>query len=384
MHGRSDVTISKGSARRTIDDVFVGKDNNFNLLRVIAATFVLFHHCYPLTGVNNWDPFTYYLGDYDTGGGFGVAIFFVISGFLVTKSVLQHDLLAYLSSRALRIVPGLAVALLFTAFIVGPLFTRTTFHDYMRAAQTWRYLGGVNVFAIKQDLPGLFLANPEAGVANGSLWTLPIECGFYLLLPVLGALGLLKRWTALGVLVVAGASYAVLVNVFHYGWNDQGGYLYLGAPLYSTVRNFIFFFVGSNLWLWRGRVVYSGGLATSMLLLLYVFSISDYKLFVFYLGLPYIVIYIAFMKNDMLNYYERFGDYSYGIYIYAYPVQQAIVAKTAGAISPLHLFAFSAPITLVLAMASWRFVEHPALRLRHRLFRRDDSPSAARPLSATP
>ncbi|MCI4679779.1 acyltransferase [Rhodoblastus acidophilus] len=367
---------SSKSDRLTFNDVFTGKDNNFNFIRVVAASFVLLSHCYPLAGMNNFDPFYYYLGGYDTGGGYGVAIFFVISGFLVTKSVLQHDLMSYLLSRLLRIVPGLAFALIFSAFVIGPIVTQKPLSYYLLSHETWRYLEGVNVFAIRQDLPGVFLANPEAKIVNGSLWTLPIEFGFYLILPVIGGLGLLKRWTALGVLLAGIVSYAALVLVFHFSWNAQGGNLFRGAPVFSTARNFIFFFSGASLWLWRDRIIYSRGMAIVMVIMLYIFSVNSYKTAVFYIALPYIVMYLAFSRSDILGMYKRVGDYSYGVYIYAFPVQQFIVAKMDG-VSPLALFVIAAPITLLLAVASWHIVEHPALRLRERIFRRENSPGPA-------
>src|SRR5262245_53522115 len=94
------------SSARTLGEVFDPKNNNFDIIRLFAALLVLISHCYPLTGVAT-DPFAHYFGEYDTGGGWGVAIFFVISGFLVTRSVMERSTWVYLRSRVLRIVPAL-------------------------------------------------------------------------------------------------------------------------------------------------------------------------------------------------------------------------------------------------------------------------------------
>jgi peptidoglycan/LPS O-acetylase OafA/YrhL len=357
------------SPPKTFADAFDVNDNNFNLIRMVAATLVLVSHCFPLAGINNWEPFAYYLGGYDTGGGWGVSIFFVISGFLVTRSVLYHTAFDYLLSRVLRIVPALALAMAVTVFIIGPFFTSEPILKYFISPETWRYLLNVNVFELTQRLPGLFAANPFAGAVNGSLWTLPIECGFYVLLPVMAVAGLLLPRAVLGVLILTTIAYIVNAFLFHLDWNNQGGTIFRGAPLYSTARAFLFFVIGSCFWVWRSRIVYSHGLALVMVGVLYLFADQPFRTAAFYVGLPYIVMYTAFTTNIVISKYQDLGDYSYGTYIFAFPIQQSIVAILGVSISPSRLFWFAAPITFVLAFLSWRFVERPALGLRKRLFR---------------
>ena len=302
------------------------KDNNFNLIRMIAAILVLISHCFPLVGIKNWEPFSYYLGEYDTGGGIGVSIFFVISGLLVTRSVLSHTAVDYFGLRVLRIVPALAVATAVTVFVIGPLVTTVTITDYSSSTQTWRYLLNVNVFNLTQTLPGVFTSNPEANVVNGSLWTLPIECGFYVLLPVMAVTGMLLPRTAFVVILTVIASYITIVFVFHLEWSNQGGILFRGAPFYSTVHNFLFFFIGSFFWIWRDRITYSHGLAIAMFGLLYLFAAQPFRTGAYYISLPYLVMYAAVTKNTLAAKYQKLGDYSYGTYIFAYPIQQSFVA----------------------------------------------------------
>jgi peptidoglycan/LPS O-acetylase OafA/YrhL len=357
-------------ASQTFVDVFDASDNNFNLIRMVAATLVLVSHCFSLAG-SDWDPFFYFLGNYDTGGGWGVSIFFVISGFLVTRSVLHHTTMDYLVSRILRIVPALALATAVTVFLVGPLFTSATITQYFTDSETWRYLFNINVFEISYRLPGLFTANPVAGTVNGSLWTLPLECGFYVFLPILAVVGLLSPRPALAVLVLAAMTYLASVFYFHLEWSNQGGTLFKGAPLYSTLRNFLFFFTGSIFWVWRSRITYSHGLALVMVGVLYLFAGQPFRTAAYYVGLPYLVIYAAVTKNSVLSKYQLIGDYSYGSYIFAFPVQQGVVSGIGTSITPLKLFLMAAPVTFVLAFLSWWFVERPALGLRRRLIRRE-------------
>ncbi len=342
---------------KTLAQMFDVHDNNFNLIRMVAATLVLISHCYPLAGNRGWEPFSYYLGGYDTGGGWGVSIFFVISGFLVTRSVLHHTTFDYLMSRVLRIVPALALAVTVTVFLIGPLVTSDAITEYFTSPQTWRYLLNVNIFELTQSLPRVFTTNPEAYTVNGSLWTLPIECGFYVFLPLMAATGMLSPRAALAVVFAVIAIYLVNTYYFNLEWNNQGGLLFRGAPLYSTVRNFLFFFIGSCFWIWRSRLVYSHGLAIAMVGVLYLFAAQPFRTAAYYVALPYLVMYVALTRNRIFRRYQDLGDYSYGTYIFAYPVQQSVVATMGASIGPMALCAIAAPITFILAFVSWRWVE---------------------------
>ena len=144
------------SPPKTFADAFDVNDNNFNLIRMVAATLALVSHCFPLAGVYNWEPFSYYLGNYDTGGGWGVLTFFVISGFLVTRSVLHHTTIDYLISRVLRIVPALVLAMAVTVFLIGPSLTSEPRLNYFMSPETWRYLLNVDVFQLTQKRPADF------------------------------------------------------------------------------------------------------------------------------------------------------------------------------------------------------------------------------------
>ncbi len=244
---------------------------------------------------------------------------------------------------------------------------------FKTTSQTWLYLLNVNVFDLNQHLPGVFISNPEQSQVNGSLCTLPIECGFYVLLPVMAVTHALKPRAALVVLLAVIMTYVVSVFYFHLEWNNQGGQLFRGAQFYSTIRNFLFFFIGSCFWLWRGKIVYSNGLAIAMLGLLYLFVAQQLRTAAFYIALPYLVMYTAGTRQSFVGRYQKLGDYSYGTYIFAYPVQQGIVATMGAAIGPMLLCVFAAPITFALAFLSWRFVERPALKLRKRLFRPENA-----------
>lgn len=345
----------------TVGDAFEGRENNFDLLRIVAAVLVLVSHSYPLTGTGN-EPFASYLG-FDTGGGWGVAIFFVISGFLVTRSVLQRRVADYLKSRVLRIVPALLVVSLFEAFCIGTLFTSLPLGKYFGDLNTWDHVLNTLVFGLNLSLPGVFEGNPNR-LVNGSLWTLPIECLFYLMLPFLAFLGLLSAKRYLVLPFLAALAFAGGILFFAWSWDNQGGNAFLDVPTYSALKNSIFFLLGGALWVYRRSMPLDGGLALCCLLLLSISGFSDAKWVVFFLAVPYLTIYFALVRPIEIAWYAKLGDISYGTYIYAFPVQQALVHCFGPNIGPTSLTLMALPITLVLATLSWVLVERRAIALR--------------------
>lgn len=161
------------------------RDNNFNLIRMVAALSVLVAHCFPLTrGPGAWEPLVGAIGM--TLGSVAVDVFFVSSGFLVGGSLMQRQrVVDFIWARILRIFPALLVMLLLTVTCIGLYFTTESVVSYMTSAATWRYFFG-NVVLIGAGtgagLPGVFVQNPFSGVVNGSLWTLPYEVAMYLAL----------------------------------------------------------------------------------------------------------------------------------------------------------------------------------------------------------
>ena len=150
------------------------RKNNFNLIRLLAAFGVLFFHVYPLTGLEH-DPlsFTRWLNF----GGLSVRIFFIVSGFLLTDSLLRNaDIVSFIVARGLRIWPALIGATVFSVFIMGPLVS--TDSAYWKHPATYSYLWSASVFETRSLLPGVFGSNPVP-VVNGSLWTLPYEVFWY-------------------------------------------------------------------------------------------------------------------------------------------------------------------------------------------------------------
>lgn len=338
-------------------DVAGSRLNNFDSLRLIAAMMVVVDHSFPIQGQPHFLADT--LGT--TLGGLAVWSFFAMSGFLITKSWIEDpNAVRFVWKRALRLMPAFIVAVLFCALVVGAIATDLSFGDYLHAPATWSFVKhNVVMWPITYSLPGVFQHNPYPGAVNGSLWSLPIEVLAYGVVLALGITGLLRRRGAV-VALLAGALY-VNWHLISNGW--LGGGVWMGMPVVQLWDLLSVFLIGSLYYLFRERIVLSWKIALA-LIALYVVSIhTSYVGIVFYLLVPYLLMTIAYMPLPRLKALARPGDVSYGVYIYAFPVQQ-LFANWYPSASPWTSTLVAAPVTYVLAYASWRVIEKPALGLK--------------------
>lgn len=338
------------------------RDNNFNLLRFVAATLVLVSHSYALcTGSAAAEPFRQSLGI--SLGGLAVDIFFAASGFLVTGSLLARRRLAdFVASRFLRIYPGLWLALLLTIVFVCWQVTELSAREFLVEPQTWKHLfkNAVMLSGVDYRLPGAFLHDPWPEAVNGSLWTLPYELRMYLLLAGLWLVAQClrvdtTRWVSrvcvlLGALGLALGAYFTITGT-------ESKLILLGGM----------FFSGAALRVLQDRVPLSGRLALMLAVALFVAAFWGPRAFglVYRLALPYLVLWCAYVPDGLIRRFNVFGDYSYGIYIYAFPIQQALIGYWRG-ISPNELTVMAFGCVLPLAVLSWHFVEKRALALKRR------------------
>ncbi|WP_349742876.1 acyltransferase family protein [Roseateles cavernae] len=346
-------------------DFTSGRDNNFNLIRFLAATLVLVSHSFALsTGRADLEPFRTQLGL--SLGDMAVCVFFAASGFLVTGSLLsRQSLKEFVLSRALRIYPGLWAALLLTVIFTGLCISTVSLMEFFATPLTWKYLANnaLMLRSVEHFLPATFQDIPWPRAVNGSLWTLPLELRMYLVLAGLWLLaGLLRlrnapnfiRFCCL-VLAVAGFAYSASMAD---PWAHGGRFFLLGG----------FFFTGAALRAFQGRIPMSATLAWFALLALIATALMGGRIFClgYALLMPYLVLAAAYLPDGGLRVFNRFGDYSYGIYIYAFFVQQACVHFFPG-MGPYVLMLLSFAVTLLLAICSWHAIESRAMGLKAHL-----------------
>lgn len=328
-----------------------GKRNNLDFIRFVAAVAVIYSHSHPLgQGLGTLDPLEVFSHREFTVGKLGVAVFLIISGLLIAQSQERSSSLgSYLWARALRIFPALGVMLLVSTFLLGPVMTALPLGTYLVSPDTYLYLlRNFTLYQSQWGLPGVFHGNAFPDVVNGSLWSLKYEFGFYLLVAGLGLAGLLRGRVALVGWVVA----ALVPFVPHVGprlnlWPEL--YLYFGG--------------GMALYLLRDRVRLNGWAALGCTAVLVLTAwLGGFQYAVGSCG-AYLVMYLAFLPSRLAG-FARYGDFSYGVYIYAFPVQQLIVALMGGRVAVLLLAVMATPIVVTLAALSWHLVEKRALSLK--------------------
>ncbi len=327
---------------------------SFDCLRLIASVLVLYSHSYSLLLREADEPLRRLSFGQHGLDEVAVILFFAMSGYLVTLSWSRDpQIWRFLQRRGLRIFPALAAVVLGSVFLLGPVLTTLDAGHYFGSFSTWTYLSKITSFPPQQGLPGVFENNPIPSVINGSLWTLRLEVVMYLVLAALGVLGLLRRrvfaLAAAGVLLVLGEV------VFRLGTS-------WGLQLSDYLVNASVFFVGVVLAQSRLPSNIPRAAMQAWLFTLAVAWIVPHSHILFVLGIAPAVVFTAIALSCRM---ERFGDYSYGIYLWAFPVQQSVLGLVPG-LAPGTLFAITLPITLVLAVLSWHLIEQRALSLKPR------------------
>ena len=328
------------------------RDNNFDALRLVAAASVIFSHSFLIAeGTEKHEPLIVLTGRQSILGLAGVFVFFAISGFLVTESFESSGSpLRYLAKRALRIFPGLFAALLVSAFVIGPLVTTLPLDAYFGDPRIYGYVVGNTLLNLSiHELPGtLFVNNPVGLEVNGSLWTLRYEFMMYLMVMLLGSLRLLRPGVLIGLLALGLACLRWQALGFLGTWGWLLGFFAIGMVLYRLRDTRIF----------DGRIALAAlaGLVLSIPLRQFI------ELFPLFGG--YLAIYLALDRRLPILPATRFGDLSYGLYIYGWPVEALVMHASGGKASWWQLFLVSLPLAALAAFLSWRFVEEPMLRLK--------------------
>jgi len=350
-----------------------GNTSGFDYLRLILSVAVILIHSFRVTG--NAEPQAFLITRIlDLMAILVLPFFFSLSGFLVAASLARtQSLVAFLSLRGLRIIPALAVEVLLSAMVLGPLLTTASHSDYF-SNEFYRYFLNV-VGKIQYHLPGLFMNNPDRQIVNVSLWTISYEAQCYIGLGMISLIGLIK-YPKLFLAGFVAISVVLVVSALFNNTSDQWDGAWAGRQLA------LFFMGGVVLHQWRGRVPYSLGVALAAAVLIEAIAGRAYYLsFILPLPVAYLTTYLGLLTPRRLAVVST-GDYSYGIYLYAYPIQQSVwFLLPAGRIWFAN-FAIALIVTGLFAALSWHFVEKPALRLKRFIPRRKQH-SAELPHGAT-
>jgi len=282
-------------------------------------------------------------------------MFFALSGFLVAGSLARSASLGdFLIRRALRIVPALFAEIMLSALVLGPLLTSIPLHSYFGDRQFFTYFLNA-VGDVHFSLPGVFLHNPRTGLVNGSLWTMPFEGFCYLALAALAILGSMRRRGLMLLIAAAGSVVLALqaISAHEAALAPTGPFLV------------VCFLAGMSLFLNRDCIPISSGLAAMVALAVIALLSIPGALYLAALPLAYVTVCVGLTRPPKTIAVR--GDYSYGVYLFAYPIQQACVQLSPSLRSTWSVFLVAAPLSIAYATVSWRFIERPILTRKRQI-----------------
>lgn len=338
-------------------------NNNFDFLRLIGAFLVFFGHAVLIT-----QPSILKFEDGIAFGVLGVNIFFILSGFLITKSWFSSGSSAlFLKKRILRIYPALIFTILFSVLIIGPIGTFLTVNTYFHAPGTLSYLN--NIFLVKlldlkdNVLPGVFVFNKLPLIVNASLWTIPVEVGCYMLVLFFGLRKLFRKRIIFLLLLASLLFLSIMITLR----NEFQLYLQTNfrPPIFDIIRLTTYFFSGIVLYLYREIIVISKKYFYIIILILASSIWFNYFGLLSYFLLPVVVIFVPLLNFNFPKKITRYGDFSYGFYLFAFPVQQTVAYLLGKDLSLWQHLLFSFFPIMFLAILSWNFIEKPFLKLKH-------------------
>ena len=350
--------ITTAAAPR-LADILPPDRNIFGLLRLIAALAVVVSHSVHLAGApENAEPLAGLTGF--SLGEHAVHVFFTISGVLIAASLMRSSsILTYLRARALRLLPGLALCVLLTALVAGPLLTQLPTLAYAHDTGVVRYIAlSLGLITANAPLPGVFTHNPVPDIVNLPLWTLKYETMCYLGLALLGFAGIMRsrRLATLALVLLLVAWVAVAAFPEH---------LQVGSTLLSFLRLAFSFGLGTLAYLWRDRLpLHWFGVAGSFFVMAALLGTrlqapAD-QIFV-----AYGTLWAASLPAGWLGAATRKNDLSYGVYIYDWLIAQALLSLMPGLTQPV-LLAMTLALLMPMAALSWFLIEKPALGLKQR------------------
>ncbi|WP_058234529.1 acyltransferase family protein [Devriesea agamarum] len=335
---------------RTLGSTFDPRWNSLNALRLAFATAVIVAHSWPLSGHET-------LGTtgppYNDLGSWAVAGFFAISGYLITSSRDHVPLGSFLWRRFLRIYPAFIVVLLMTALVFAPLSTIFMGEYSITAALTY-VVKNLALYPFTYDISGTLTAVPYASTWNGSLWTLFFEAVGYVAIGI-GMSLLPRKWLGptLIIVVIGGMS----VTAAH----DFAGVISTNLYLH-TVRLGTYFAAGSLIFVYRERIAMHWAIAACSVAVLAGAWVTETFDIIGALPIAYLCMWLG--VNLPLYRVGSKNDISYGMYIYAFPVQQLLAIIIVPHASAVVFMFASIACTIPFAWASWLAVERPAMRLR--------------------
>jgi peptidoglycan/LPS O-acetylase OafA/YrhL len=341
--------------------------NSFGVVRLALALAVLVSHSFWYTSGSSQQEPLYALTGF-TLGEHAVQVFFILSGILVAQSFARsNSVVQFVIARFLRIVPGLVMCVVATSLVIGLLMTTRSPQAFLQDPQLWFYqLKTSLLITAALPLPGVFETNPVAQLFNGSLWTLKYEVVCYAYLCLLGALNLFHpglRRTSIVLIALFISACAWMLPPPDVVCTHSAACVRAFNPAQNAAMFAMTFFTGVLVYFLRDKLVVRWSAVVLLIVVAAVAIGTRWQNLTTALLLAYATLAFARVSFGKLTTWTRKNDLSFGLYIYAAPIQQAIVHTVPG-IDPIVLSLAALCVALPCALVSWKLIEHPALRLK--------------------
>lgn len=294
------------------------RNNNLDIMRFFAAVCVIISHSIPLSKGEEYADF---ISVYTSGslsiGGIAVGIFFVAGGFLISKSMERVKTAKdFFSSRCIRIFPPLIFVILISVFVLGPVLTQLPLVSYFINKNTYLYL--INMILIPvHALPGVFENNIYPEVVNGPLWTLPVEFICYILRFLAFKTKFFNKKNYLYTIPLATVICALV--------------LYLNNSFFtSVIRPVLLFYIGFGMYVLRDYIKLSAKYNFLAIIIFILLLVMKCDFLAMILIFPYIVFYLAYGCKYKFSNFSRYGEFSYGMYLWGWPIGQTVCMFAGG------------------------------------------------------
>jgi peptidoglycan/LPS O-acetylase OafA/YrhL len=335
-----------------LSGVTSSRENNLDVMRFIAALAVIFSHSFTIClGTEASGYLSTWTDGRLSSGGLAVGVFFLFGGFLIAKSCESHqEAKLFFSLRAYRIFPQLLFVVALLAFVVGPLITQMSLQQYFSDGGTYRYLLN-GAFILQHNLPGVFEGNPYPGVVNGPLWTLPVEFACYVLCYLCFKLTKFdkKRFALVSIPFIAlSVVYFAFFNLYQL----------------SVVRAILLFYLGVVFYVYRDHITLTPKAGLASVALFIAMLALKLDVIAMLLVFPYAFFWLGYGTKRKFSSFAQHGEFSYGIYLWGWPIQQMLVLAWPGSMSPLANALIACALAILGGIANYWIVDVPVKRFQ--------------------
>ena len=337
----------------------MNKNNNFDFLRFLFALLVVISHSYPLSGSSESSQWIYQV----TNGQIvlaqiGLSGFFIISGYFIFQSLKRsNSIIDYFKKRFLRLFPALIVVL-FLTMVLAPFVYNSETPFFQNAAIYTYFPNNLSLYHLQPCIKGIFDTNSYHAI-NGSLWTIRYEFSLYIALSLLFFFRK-QKWVLFGLISFA---FILFYSIYNFYLTRFSSSTLFGIQGYHLLNLGTFFIAGSLLSSMQFESLKYKKLILGVVIFILLISLflNEYNS-VKHIILPIIIMLIGFMPLPFISTFGKFGDMSYGIYIYSFPIQQTLMYFFK--MNTYTLMFTSVLLSITFGFLSWHWIEKRALKYK--------------------